>query len=190
MISARRPHIWFTPKLTSVQICSWASWNLIPVSLSLEIYIGFIVKEKAVLQGYNRKSWPTEISQRILIPEAGTPASERREWALSTALYYEAFLAYGLFLFIHLFLHLKGTFAPKCTEEKRTGLAPGHMSWKHHLLCVLVQEMPLFQNGQDPLGDCWNSLPLYSGPWVAWVKGEKWVEEKCVRCSQCVRHLT
>lgn len=79
MILARRPHIWFTPKLTSVQICSWASWNLTPVSLSLEIYIGFIVKEKAVLQGYNRKPWPTGISQTILIRSRGRHTSSREE---------------------------------------------------------------------------------------------------------------
>ena len=44
VISTRKPQIWFTPKLTPGTICSWASWNLIPILLSLEIYMGFIVK--------------------------------------------------------------------------------------------------------------------------------------------------
>lgn len=44
---ARRPQIWFTPKLTLVKIRSWESWSVVFISPSLEIHTGFRVKENS-----------------------------------------------------------------------------------------------------------------------------------------------
>jgi len=48
--------------------------------LSLDIYMGFIVKGGNTLpQGYNRKPWPTGISWRILIHSQDRPNRRREE---------------------------------------------------------------------------------------------------------------